>query len=540
VAGLAAAFGSGAMTNSIEEIEHASAILVTGSNTSEDHPVIATRIKKAVREHGAKLIVADPRRIDLVDFAELWLRQRPGTDVALCNAIMNIIIKEGLEAKKYIAERTEGFEELKAAVKEHTLEMAEKITGVPAADIVKAARIIASADAFSILYAMGITQHTHGTDNVKTLANLSLLTGNIGKESGGVNPLRGQNNVQGACDMAALPNVLPGYQKVTDEVLRGKFEEAWGKTLPDKVGLTVVEMVNEALSGNIKALYVFGENPAVSDPNLNHSRKALEKVDFLVVQDIFLTETTKYADVVLPGACFAEKDGTFTNTERRVQMVRKAVEPPGDARQDWEIFCNLAARMGYEMRYESPAEIMAEANHLTPSYGGITCDRLETCGLQWPCPAEDHPGTKFLHAGQCVRGKGKFHAISYRESAELPDKEYPLLLTTGRILYQFHTGTMTRRAACIEAVAGKPFIEVNAEDARALGIKDNDTVQVRSRRGEIKVTALVGNMVARGVVFMPFHYKEAAVNLLTNDALDPVAKIPEFKVCAVALEKADS
>ncbi len=538
MAGLAAAFGSGAMTNSIEEIEHAGAILVIGSNTSEDHPVIATRIKKAVMEHGAKLIVTDPRQIDLVEFAELWLRQKPGTDVALLNSIMNVIIEERLEAKEYIAERTEDFEALKAAVAEYPPEVGENITGVPAGDIVKAARVIAAAPSFSIIYAMGITQHTHGTDNVKSLANLSLLTGNVGKESGGVNPLRGQNNVQGACDMGALPNVFPGYQKVDNPDLNAKFSKAWNAKLPDKPGLTVVEMVNEVLAGNIKALYILGENPAISDPNLNHSREALEKVDFLVVQDLFLTETAEYADVVLPGACFAEKDGTFTNTERRVQNAHKAVEPPGEAKPDWVIVRDLAGRMGYEMNYSGTAQIMREINDLTPSYAGITCDRLETCSLQWPCPTEDHPGTKFLHEGQCVRGKGKFHAIAYRESAELPDDEYPLILTTGRLLHQFHTGTMTRKAESIEAVAGEPFVEVSSADADRLGIKDGDMVTLRSRRGETSARALVGSMVERGVVFMPFHYREAAVNLLTNDKLDPVAKIPEFKVCAVALEKA--
>jgi predicted molibdopterin-dependent oxidoreductase YjgC len=514
VAGLAAAFGSGAMTNSIAEIEHAKAILVTGSNTSEDHPVIAMRIKKAVREHGAKLIVADPRHIDLVDYSEVWLRQRPGTDVALFNAIMNVIVKESLEAKDYITERTEGFEDLKKTLEEYTPKAAQKITGVPAGDIVKAAHIIAGNSPFSIIYAMGITQHTHGTDNVKSLANLSLLTGNVGVESGGVNPLRGQNNVQGACDMAALPNVFPGYQKVDNPDLNAKFAKAWGLQLSDKPGLTLVEMVNEVFSGKIKALYIFGENPAISDPNLNHSRKALEKVDFLVVQDLFLTETAKYADVVLPGASFAEKNGTFTNTERRVQKVRKAVDPPGQARP-----------------------VLREINTLTPSYAGITGERLDTCTLQWPCPAEDHPGTKFLHSGQCVRGKGKFHAVKYIESAELPDKDYPLILTTGRVLYQFHTGTMTRRAECLESVSGTPFVEISKDDAGKLGISKGDMVRLRSRRGETQAKALVGDMVDTGVVFMPFHYKEAAVNLLTNDKLDPVAKIPELKVCAVALEK---
>jgi formate dehydrogenase alpha subunit len=526
------------MTNSIEEIEHSGAFLVTGSNTSEDHPVIATRIKKAVVEHGAKLIVADPRRIDLVDFAEVWLRQKPGTDVALFNSIMNVIIDEELEAKEYIVERTEGFEELKAAVKDYPPEVGEKITGVPADDIVRAARVIAATPAFSIIYAMGITQHTHGTDNVKSLANLSLLTGNVGKESGGVNPLRGQNNVQGACDMGALPNVFPGYQKVDNPELNAKFSKAWNAKLSDKPGLTVVEMVNEALTGKIKALYIFGENPAISDPNLNHSREALEKVDFLVVQDIFRTETAEYADVVLPAACFAEKDGTFTNTERRVQNVRKAVEPPGEAKADWQIIQDLANRMDYQMNYAVAEDILREINELTPSYAGITCGRLETCSLQWPCPSDDHPGTKFLHKGQCVRGKGKFHAVEYKESAELPDKKYPLILTTGRQLFQFHTGTMTRKAQSIESISGTPYVEINSADADNLSISDGDMVTLRSRRGETKAKALVCSTVERGVVFMPFHYKEATVNLLTNDELDPIAKIPELKVCAIALEKA--
>lgn len=537
MAGLAAAFGSGAMTNSIDEIEHADAILVTGSNTSEDHPVIAMRIKKAVMERGAKLIVADPRRIDLVDFAALWLRQTPGTDVALFNGIMNAILAEGLEAKSYIEERTEGFDELRAALDEYAPEVVQKITGVPAADIVETARAIGKAGSFSIIYAMGITQHTHGTDNVKSLANLSLLTGNVGKESAGVNPLRGQNNVQGACDMGALPNVFPGYQKVDNPDLNAKFAKAWGRELSLTPGLTVVEMIGGVLTDKIKALYVFGENPALSDPNLNHSREALEKVDFLVVQDIFLTETAKYAHVVLPGACFAEKNGTFTNTERRVQKVNKAVDPPGEAKPDWQILQDLAIRMGYEMKYANALEIMREINDLTPSYGGITCDRLDTCSLQWPCPTEDHPGTKFLHEGQCVRGMGKFHAVKYTESAETPDKDYPMILTTGRVLYQFHTGTMTRKADCIESVSGTPYIEISTKDAGQYGISRGDTVRIRSRRGETRAKALVGEMVAPGVVFMPFHYAEAAVNLLTNDKLDPVAKIPEFKVCAVSLEK---
>ena len=537
VAGLARAFGSGAMTNSIEEIANADCILVTGSNTTENHPIVALRIKEAVMKNGAKLIVADPRRIELVEFATIWLRQKPGTDVALFNGIMNVIISEGLYDEEFIRSRTEGFEEFKEFIRDYTPEAVERITGVPASKIIEAARLYAKAERASIIYSMGITQHTTGTDNVLALANLAMLTGNVGKESTGVNPLRGQNNVQGACDLGALPNVLPGYQRVDDPEIRGKFERAWGVKLPEKPGLTVVEMMHAAEEGGIKAMYIMGENPALSDPNLNRTRKALEKLEFLVVQDIFLTETAEYADVVLPAASSFEKDGTFTNTERRVQRVRKAIDPPGEAMPDWRIICELAKRMGYEMDYDSPAQIMDEIASLTPIYGGISYDRLENGGLQWPCPDRSHPGTKFLHKDRFARGLGLFHITPYKPPAEEPDEEYPLILTTGRVLYHWHTRSMTSRVEGLNEIYPEGLIEISPEDAEELGIRDGEMVRVRSRRGETTAKAQVTERVPKGTVFMTFHFREAAANLLTNDALDPVAKIPELKVCAVRVEK---
>ncbi|MFH1968985.1 MAG: formate dehydrogenase subunit alpha [Verrucomicrobiota bacterium] len=537
VAGLARAFGSGAMTNSIGEIEHADCIFVTGSNTTEAHPVIALKIKAAVQKHGARLILADPRRIDLARFSTLHLRQRSGTDVALLNAMMNVVIAEGLGDKDFIASRTEGFEEFKKSVEQATPERAAEITGVPADLIRRAARMYAKAQRASIIYSMGITQHTTGTDNVLALANLAMLTGNIGKESTGVNPLRGQNNVQGACDLGALPDVYAGYQKVDDPAIKQKFEDAWKVPLSGKPGLTVVEIMNAAAEKRVKGLYIMGENPMLSDPNLNHVKKALEHLEFLCVQDIFLSETAQLADVVLPAASFAEKDGTFTNTERRVQRVRKAVEPPGEARQDWEIICALAAGLGYAMRYRAPSEIMAEIASVTPIYEGISFDRLEQNGLQWPCPDRSHPGTTVLHQGKFPRGKGKFHPTPFREAAELPDEQYPYLLTTGRYLYHFHTGTLSRRTAGLEIISPPAPFEINPGDAAREGIVAGELVELATRRGVVRARAVLAERSPAGTIFMPFHFKEGAANMLTNDALDPVAKIPEFKVCAVRVSK---
>ncbi len=538
MAGLAAAFGSGAMTNNIGDLENAEVILVTGSNTTENHPVISTFIKRAVKHKGAKLIVVDPRKIKLTEFADIWLRQNLGTDIAWINGMMHVIIKEDLLDKKFVEQRTEGFEELKKVVEKYTPEYVEKITSIPKEKLIEAARMYAKAKSAAICYTMGITQHITGTDNVKSLANLALLCGNLGIPGGGVNPLRGQNNVQGACDMGGLPNVYSGYQPVTNEEIREKMAKAWGVSqLPDKVGLKVTEMVPMALDKSIRALYIVGENPIVSDADISHVKKALESVDFLVVQDIFLTDTAKLADVVLPAAAFAEKDGTFTNTERRVSRVRKAIDPPGEAKADHEIICELATRMGYKMKYSNVEEIFEEIRKVTPSYAGITYARIEKEGLFWPCPEENHSGTPILHREKFPIGKGKFHAIEYLPPAEQIDEEYPLWLTTGRILYQYHTGTMTRRVEGLNKIAPECFVEISPTDAATYGLSDGDMVEVASRRGKVVAKVKVSDMARKGVIFMPFHYSEAPANMLTNPALDPVAGIPEYKVCAVKIAK---
>lgn len=536
VAGLAAAFGSGAMTNSIAELEHASCILVTGSNTTETHPVIGTVIRRAVREHGASLIVVDPRRIDLVDNAALWLRQRNGTDVAWINGMMNVIISENLHDSSFIAERTEGFDELWKVVERFTPERVEEITTIPADKLREAARLYASSSASSIIYSMGITQHVTGTDNVLSIANLAMVTGQIGKPSSGVNPLRGQNNVQGACDTGALPNVFSGYQKVTDPAVVEKFEKAWGRSLSGKVGLTVVEIMNEIERGSVKGLVIMGENPMVSDPNLSHVEKALEHVDFLAVMDIFMSETAAMADVVLPAASFAEKEGTFTNTERRVILLREVLPPPGEALPDWEIISRLSTALGYPMSYPDASSIMDELASLTPIYAGIRHSRISVEGIQWPCPDTSHPGTVYLHRDKFSRGLGKLHPVDFIPPDELPDEEYPLILSTGRILYHYHTGTMSRRIGALNEYAPGGFAEIHPADARRLGLQDRGRVRVTTRRGSIETEVRATERVAEGSVFIPFHFVEAAANRLTNDALDPVAKIPEFKVAACRID----
>jgi formate dehydrogenase alpha subunit len=525
------------MTNSIEEIGDAGCILAIGTNTTDDHPVIALQIKKAV-DKGAKLIVADPRRIGLCSMAHIWLRHRPGTDVALLMGMARLIVDEGLLDNEFIEERCESFKEFKDSLNAFDLDRVSRITGVPAAQIAEAARIYATHGPSSILYAMGITQHSHGTDNVLATANLAMLTGNVGKPSTGVNPLRGQNNVQGACDMGALPNVYPGYQAVAAEVLKEKFESAWDCTLPAEPGTVLTEMFHAMETGKIKAVYLMGENPVLSDPDGKHIDKALGKLEFLVVQDIFLTETAQLADVVLPGTSFAEKDGTYTNTERRVQRLRKALAPVGNSRPDWRIICDVARRMGARgFDFADPSAIMDEIGDVTPAYGGINYTRLDSGGLQWPCPFEDHPGTKYLHADIFVRGKGKFVPLAYKPPHEEPDADYPLVLTTGRSPYHFHTSTMTRKSKGLTEMYGEEEMEINPEDAKALDIAGGDTVHVASRRGKVMVKAKVTDKVPKGVVFMTFHFAETRTNLLTNPALDPVAKIPEFKVCAVRVEK---
>jgi len=524
------------MTNTIGDLEEADVILVTGSNTTENHPVISAYIKRAVKFKETKLIVVDPRRVKIATFAEHWLRQNLGTDVVWINGLMHVIIKENLHDKAFIENRTQGFEELKAMVEKFTPEYVEEITGIPAQQLIDVARLYAGAKNASIVYCMGITQHISGTDNVKSLANLAMLTGNLGNVGGGVNPLRGQNNVQGACDMGGLPNVFSGYQPVTSDEVIQKMEAVWGVTgLPNKVGLKVTEMIPKALKGELKALYIIGENPLVSDADLNHVVKAVDNLDFLVVQDIFMTETARAADVVFPSCCFAEKDGTFSNTERRVQRVRKAVDPPGEARDDWWITAQLAAHMGHDMHYGSAEEIMAEIAQVTPSYGGITYPRIDYEGLHWPCPTTDHPGTPILHMAQFPIGKGKFHAIDFVPPAESTDDEYPLYLTTGRIIYQYHTGTMTRKSEGLNEQAPENFVEISQKDAKAYHITDGATIEISSRRGKISAVAKVSKKAISGTVFIPFHFAESAVNELTNAALDPVSGIPEYKVCAVKL-----
>jgi formate dehydrogenase alpha subunit len=544
------------MTNSIPEFEETDCFLIIGSNTTEAHPLIATWVMRA-QKRGAKVIVVDPRKTQIARLADLYLCQRPGTDVAWLNGMMHVIIQEDLYDKDFVNSRTEGFEELRAAVADYTPERVEALTGIPVSDLVTASLLYAQAERAAILYTMGITQHTTGVDNVLSVANLAMLTGNVGRPGTGVNPLRGQNNVQGACDLGGLPNVYSGYQPVTNEAVQTKFREAWGAAPPLRVGLTVTEMLNAAHHGTVKALYVMGENPMVSDPDLNHVRAALEQCEFLVVQDIFPTETVEFADVVLPGVSFAEKDGTFTGTDRRIQLVRQAIAPLGDARQDWEIVANLAKRLNAirnmssrasretpctashaSWDYASPAAIMAEIAALTPSYGGVSYERLEREGfLQWPVPTADHPGTPYLHKGKFSRGVGHFTAVAFKEPAEAPDEEYPFLLTTGRMMFHYHTGSMTRRSEKLDREVPEGYVELSPEDAVQLGLGKSARVRVISRRGQIETKAWITRRVPPGIVFIPFHFAEEAANVLTNPAMDPVAKIPEYKVAAVRIER---
>jgi formate dehydrogenase alpha subunit len=539
VTGLVQAFGSGAMTNSIADITDARAILAIGTNTTEQHPVLALQIKKAVRQGGTQLVVADPRRIELVDFATLFLQVRAGTNPALLNGLAYIILAENLHDQEFIAERTEGFDGWRAVVEQYPPDRVSAITGVPIDDLVRAARIYATNKPASIFYAMGITQHADGHNNVLAVANLAMLTGNVGKRGSGVNPLRGQNNVQGACDVGGLPNVYTGYQRVTDDAIREKHARYYGvEQPPAKAGLTLSEMLPAALDGRVRAMYLMGENPVMSDPNSAHVRECLDALDFLVTQDIFLNETSDYADVVLPAAAYAEKDGTFTNTERRVHRVRKALEPPGEARADWEVVCEIAQRLGGQgWDYADPGEVMDEIADVTPIYGGIHYDRLEGEGLQWPCPDRDHPGTPILHAAKFSRGRGLFSPVHHQPPVEPTDADYPLILTTGRILQHWHTGTMTRRVGGLDFLAPEERVEVHPDDAARLGITDGDWIRVTSRRGSVTARAKVFERPQPGLVFMTFHYAEALGNELTLDAFDPVSKIPEYKVCAVRVEK---
>jgi formate dehydrogenase alpha subunit len=537
VAGLTMAFGSGVMTNSIDEIASADVILVIGSNTTEAHPLVGSEIVRAI-ETGSKLIVVDPRITPLARFADIHLRVRSGSDAALLNGMMNVIINDGLDDKEFIKRRTEGFEKFRKTVERYTPEMVEKISGVRADDLKSAAKMYANAERGMIIYCLGITQHITGTDNVLSLANLALLTGNIGKEGTGVNPLRGQNNVQGACDMGALPDVYTGYQLVSDEKAREKFEKAWQVSLPKNDGLTVIEMINAAADGKIKGMYIVGENPVLSDPDINHVKYALEKLDLLIVQDIFLTETAELADVVLPACSYAEKNGTFTNTERRVQLVRKAIDPIC-GKDEWMIVCEIANRLGYKMNYESARQIMDEVSKLTPIYGGISHERLEYGGVQWPCPFKDSPGTRYLYENGFPRGKGVFHMIEYKPPDEMPDEEYPFLLTTGRVLVHYNTGTMTRRSGTLNREVPNGFVEINPADAKNIGVLNGQKVKVSTRRGNITINAMITDVVPEKTLFIPIHFSKEVTNVLTNSALDPVSKIPEFKVCAANIDRVD-
>ncbi|EPD0965548.1 formate dehydrogenase subunit alpha [Vibrio vulnificus] len=539
VTGLEASLGSGAMTNDIPSIKHSDVIFIIGSDTSAAHPVIASHIKQAVRHHGARLIVADPKRIGMADYAELYLAHRPGTDVMLINGVMQQIIKNGWYDMEYIEERVDGFDTMLQEVMSpaYSLDKVELVTGVKADDIFAMARMIGTAKRTAVYYSMGITQHTTGHDNVRSIANLQLLCGNIGIEGGGINPLRGQSNVQGACDMGALPNNYPGYQKVYNPLVREKFVIEWDAPhLSAEPGLTLTEIIDGACRRDVRALYVMGENPVLSDPNQAHVIEGLEALDFLVVQDIFLTETAQYADVVLPSCSFAEKSGHFTNTERRVQRISPAVNPPGEAKEDWRIIQEIANAMGSDWHYRSVADITNEITRVTPQYAGLKWENITPEGVQWPSNKNNPAGTRIMHQTQFTRGKGQMEAIPFRYAAELPDEEYPLVLTTGRVLEQFHTGTMTRKTQGLNNLAG-PRAMISVQDAEALGIGNGDMLKVSTRRGEIEIAAFVTKRMQVGVVFIPFHFVESPVNRLTTTATDPHAKIPEFKVAAVRIEK---
>ncbi|MEM3207281.1 MAG: formate dehydrogenase subunit alpha, partial [Halobacteria archaeon] len=532
---LQTSLGSGSMSNSIDDIPEADLLIVTGSNTTENHPVIATFLKQAAKR-GSKLVVVDTRSIPLARHADLLLQIRPGTDVALYNGLMHLVLKLGLEDREFIEKHTEGFEALKRTVRRYTPERVSRVTGVPVADLKRAARAIGEADRVAVCWGMGVSQHTTGSDNSFSLINLILLTGNLGRPGVGLNPLRGQNNVQGASDMGAIPMYYPGYQPAESPEVRERFASAWGAApLPGR-GLTVTEIVDAVGRGQIRGLYVMGENPLLSDPNLRHAEESLRAIDFLAVQDIFLTETAEYADVVLPAASGLEKDGTYVNTDRRVQLGRAVLEPPGQARQDWEILLDLCARLGSPQPYKGPEEIHEEVRRVVPEFAGITYPRVAERGLQWPCPSEEHPGTPFLYAGRAVPGRAKFVPAEFAPARELPSRDYPFVLNTGRYLEHWHTGTMTRRADALEAIAPEPRADMNPADLRRVGLKDGDRARVASRRGEVVLKVRAHSGVRPGTVFLPFHYREAAANLLTIDALDPHAKIPEFKFCAVRVE----
>lgn len=537
MAGLATTFGSGAMTNSINEIENAQVILASGSNTTEAHPQVVRRMCDAV-DRGAKLIVIDPRKTRLAEYAHLHLALRPGTDIPLINGMMRVILDENLMDDLFIEMRTENFYELRDMLYRLDLDEVVQITGVPLEKIAEAARLYARAQKAVICYCLGVTQHVCGTDNVQTIANLSMMTGNVEKEDTGVDPLRGQNNVQGACDMGALPNVYPSYQAVNNSDFQEKFEKAWGTELSPEPGLSLMEMTHSGPDGAIKGMFIMGENPMLSDPTIAKVEETLKGLDFLVVSDLFMTETAQFADVVLPAASFAEKTGTFTNSERRVQMVRQVIPPLGNSKTDSDIIMAISNRLGYQMDYDSPAEIMEEIALVAPIYGGMYHDRLEKCwGMQWPCWDREHQGTPFLHKYYFTRGKGRFEPAQHQPAHELPDEEYPFLLNTGRIYHQYHTGTMTRKSSMLTRESAEALLQINPEDAKSLGVGFGDMVNLSSRRGSIELRVDITEQVYPGTVYTTFHFPEAPINLLTTSAKDPKAKCPEYKVCAAKVEK---
>jgi len=540
VAALLETIGSGAVTNVFADVHNADVALITGSNTTENHPVAATFIKDAAAK-GTTLIVIDSRETGIAQHADYFLQIAPGSDVPLYNAMMHVIIEEDLIKHEYIRDFTEGFDELRALVDKYTPELAEGVCGVPAATIRDVARILGRANAAIIFWGMGISQHTHGTDNARCLISLALLTGNVGRPGTGLHPLRGQNNVQGASDAGLIPMVYPDYQSVASSEVQKKFEDAWGVSLDPNPGLTVVEIIGGALAGEIKGMYMMGENPFLSEPNVNKVRKALSNLEFLCVQDIFLTETAEFADVILPATSFFEKDGTYTNSDRRVQVGQTALETPGQARLDWQLVCEIATRMGYPMQYGSAEEVFAEFTSLAPSYSGLDYENLKPTGKLWPCPDPANSDGKQLLFGDgfpTASGRGKLVPVDYQPAAELPDEEYPFILNTGRLLEHWHTGTMTRRSKALDAIQPEAHCQMNPEDLQDLGVGPNDYVTLSTRRGTITLKARPATGVSRGNVFVPFHFREASANTLTNDALDPFGKIPEFKFCAVKVEKA--
>jgi formate dehydrogenase major subunit len=537
VAALMECIGSGSVSNPVADVAEAEVCIVIGANPTENHPVAATFIKQAAKR-GTMLIVMDPRRPGLARDAHHYVRFKPGTDVALLNGLMHVILREGLQDDAFIAARTEGFEAVRDMAEHYPPDVVEKITGVPAADIERIARLYGRTRRAMIFWGMGISQHTTGTDNARALISLALMTGNIGRPGTGLHPLRGQNNVQGASDVGLIPMVYTGYQPVDDRAVREKFEKAWGVPLDPERGLTVVEIMGAALEGRVRGMLMMGENPFLSDPNINKVRKCLGALEFLAVQDIFLTETAEFADVILPASTHAEKEGTYTNTDRWVQLARKAADTPGEAREDWRVLMELSNRMGYPMGYGSPAEIWQEIASLTPPFAGISYERLSEQPLVWPCTDPKGAGEAVLFTETFPRGAGKFSAAGFAPPKELPDAEYPYVLNTGRVLQHWHTGTMTRRAKALDEISPEPFVEVNPEDAAALGVAEGDAVKVSSRRGSVVTPVRITPKVGKGSVFMPFHFREAAANLLTIDALDPTAKIPEFKYCAIRIERA--